>query len=184
MKKIIIALLLICSTSALWAQLRVVHLSSYGDPIFEVALPQGGYLLMDQYGQISQLNVTGSSVNYYSNFHTYEAGKIKNVDDLGFKYYSDFHSYEAGKVRSIGSLSLEYYSTFNDYEAGKIKKIGNTKIEYYSNFNDYEAGKIKSIGACRYSYSSEQRDYGLMDSGMLRLAINGVVFKFLRFPRQ
>ncbi|MFI3285436.1 MAG: hypothetical protein R3Y08_02170 [Rikenellaceae bacterium] len=184
MKKFIISLILILSTFSLSAQLRAVHINFYGDLLLEVGLPRGGYLLLDQYGKVKQINAAGLNVTKHSNFHHYEAGKIKSINDLRFAYYSDFHDYESGKVKSIGDIKFKYHSAFHDYEAGKVEQIGNTKIEYYSDFHDCEAGKVKSIGGYKYSYDSDPKNGCYLSSGMLSVTVNGLKFNMLHTHRR
>ena len=54
---------------------------------------------------------------------------------MGFQYYSDFWSYEAGKVKSIGRTQFSYYSDFNDWECGKLKSIGGNRYSYVPSYN-------------------------------------------------
>lgn len=134
-------------------------------------------------GKIESLGQTRFS--YYSDFHDYEAGKVKQIGNIHFAYYSDFHDYEAGKVKQIGNARLTYYSDFHDYEAGKISRIGDVAITYYSDFNDYEAGKIKAIGPYTYSYFSDfDRNVGRLKSGKLQFEIDNLhfIYKAMR-PR-
>ncbi len=180
MRKLLLSLLLVLSSLTLSAQLRTVHMNYFGDLLLEVALPKGGYILLDQFGRVSEMSSDGLRVERYSKFHHYEAGKIKSIEGLKFTYYSDFNDYESGRIKSIGDVKFKYHSAYHSYKTGKIQKIGSVAVDYYSDYHDYESGKVKSIGKCKYSYSSNKRDYGALDSGMQNFSAGGFKFNMLR----
>ncbi|MFI3280456.1 MAG: hypothetical protein R3Y44_00635 [Rikenellaceae bacterium] len=178
MKKVIITLLLSMCSSMIFAQVKVINISPRGQIYIEVALPNNGFVIMDQYGSVKRMYAPELRVDRYSDFRSYEAGKIEQIGDLKFKYHSDFWDYESGKLASIGDIKFEYYSNFRDSESGKIKSIGGVPIAYYSDFRDYESGKLKSIGSHKYSYySSMNSSYsGTMQSGVLDFTQNEIRF--------
>lgn len=148
------------------AQLRCVHLNVKGTgTMFEVSVEGLGEVIVNRYGDIveiitsERLNRWGAEHKYYSDFNSYEAGKIKSIGDVKFTYYSNFNSYESGKIKTIGDIKFTYYSAFNDYEVAKIKSIGTSAVKYYSNFNDYESGKVKSVEGITLKYHSKFNDY-------------------------
>lgn len=168
MSKIKIFLLLLVATfmiSPLAAQVKTVSTNlNGGEFTVTVKVGEAGFIIVNSKGRIIDMRLHGNR-DYYSDFHDYEAGKIKSIGGVRFTYYSDFYSYESGKIKSIGDINFSYYSDFFDYESGKLKKIGDTAFTYYSNFNDYEAGKIKSVGRTNFSYYSNFNSY---ESGKLK----------------
>ncbi|MFI3262244.1 MAG: hypothetical protein R3Y26_04985 [Rikenellaceae bacterium] len=172
------------------AQLNSVQLSMNGSRARFVVTVEGlGEVVVDTYGNVVRVvdrdnadydtSYNDVRYEYYSNFNSYEAGKIKSIGNVVFTYYSNFNDYEAAKIKTIAGKSVKYYSTFNDYEAGKIKSVAGVNIDYYSNFNDYEAGKIKSIGNHKYEYFSgfgSNHNVGQPKSGYAKVKVNGVNF--------
>ncbi len=175
-KIIFIALFSAMSHSTL-AQVKVVDIDTNGEMLISVELPGRNFIVVDQRGEVYDVEAIGLYVDHYSNFHQYNAGKIKKVGDVEFEYYSDFYDYNTGKIKRIGSVDFSYHSNFHDYKAGKIEQIGSVKIDYHSNFHDYEVGKIKSIGRNRYSYS---KSFGLK-SGVMSFVEKGIRFNIVKF---
>ncbi len=196
----------VVSLNSAVAQLTSVQLNTNGTkPLLGVTIGGVGEVVVDTHGNIKNIvlndkfNNSAIDNEYYSDYNSYEAGKIKSIGDVKFTYYSDFNSYEAGKIKSIGNItftyyskfnsyeaakiksvggkSIKYHSAFNDYESGKIKSVSGVALNYYSKFNDYEAGKIKSIGSHKYEYLSNfSDDSGRLKSGSRSVTIDGVKF--------
>lgn len=163
MKNFLLLLVATFLAMPLVAQVKTVNTNLFGDFTVTVRVDDG-YVILNSKGRIIDMRIHGNR-DYYSDFYSYEAGKIKSVGGVRFTYYSDFYSYESGKIKSIGDINFSYYSDFNDYESGKLKKIGDIAFSYYSNFNDYEAGKIKNIGRTGFTYYSNFNSY---ESGKLK----------------
>ena len=175
--KILIFLFFSITISSSYAQVCGVFTDVYGNSLIQVHLGDGDYALIDEYGDIKRLD-TGKEVEFYSDFHDYESGKLKKVGDIDFKYYSDFHDYNSGKIKAIRRTKFEYYSDFQDYEAGKLKSVGDVEFTYYSGFRDYEKGKIKSIGESKYEYYSEDsQKRGMLKKGKLKYITDNIEFR-------
>ncbi|MFI3304465.1 MAG: hypothetical protein SNF68_08540 [Rikenellaceae bacterium] len=169
------------------AQVNSVQLNLDGTKAYFGVLIEGlGEVIIDTYGNIERVIIGDDDddrdvkYEYYSNFNSYEAGKIKSIGAVSFTYYSNFNKYEAGKVKTVAGTNFIYYSDFNDYEAGKIKSVAGVRVNYYSNFNDYEAGKIKSIGDHKYEYFSGfggSNNAGQPKSGYAKIKVNGIAFR-------
>ncbi len=180
---------LLCCTllsQSVMAQLNSVQLNMNGIKVrFGVSIDGLGEVIIDSYGNVvgivNSYDYSEGDVKYeyYSNFNSYEAGKIKSIGAVSFTYYSNFNKYEAGKIKTVAGVSVQYYSEFNDYEAAKLKSVAGVVIKYYSNFNDYEAGKIKSIGSYKYEYFSDfggSSNAGQPKSGYAKVKVDGVNF--------
>ncbi len=180
MKKLALSLLLLLVTGGAGAQVSTVYTDIYGKFEVMVDLEDGGYAVVNMYGDILEID-TQAFIDYYSDFWSYEAGKVKRIGNVSFSYYSDFWSYESGKKKSIGNVGFQYYSDFWSYEAGKVKSIGRTQFSYYSDFNDWECGKLKSIGGNRYSYvpSYNGRRGSIPVSGRLKVEDGGIAFRVM-----
>ncbi len=177
--KILVLLLFVIAVFDSYAQVCGVFTDVYGKCVIQVHLGDGDYALIDEYGGIRRLD-TEKDVKFYSDFHDYESGKIKEVGDIDFKYYSNFHDYNSGKIKSIRRIKFDYYSDFHDYESGKIKSIGDVKFTYYSGFNDYEKGKIKSIGDSKYEYySGSDKREGTLKKGKLKYITDNIEFRMM-----
>ncbi|MGL5681513.1 MAG: hypothetical protein ACRDDZ_00475 [Marinifilaceae bacterium] len=177
-RKWISSIILLLISHTVFAQLKEVRINSTGEMILTVEIKGAGRIVMDVYGNIIDfIDDETRHVEYYSDFHSYEAGKVKRLDNINFTYYSDFNDYEVGKLKTAGNIRFTYYSAFNDYEKGKIKTIGSTRFTYYSSFHDYEFGKIKSIGTTPIRYYSTFNNY---ESGKIK---NIGSYTYTYFPK-
>lgn len=179
MKRLITALCFVLISLSARAQVGRVDIDMFGNYELTVRVGTDQYVTVDQYGQISYINIDGSW-SFYDDFWAYQAGKVKRIGNVEFSYYDDFWDYKAGKIKKIGEVSFSYNDDFWDYKAGKLDKVGGMKINYHDDFWGYQAGKVKSLGNIKVDYYSGNGIGGNeMYKGLLK-SINGSQYGYSR----
>lgn len=111
---------------------------------------------IDGRGYLEYQLETGSNktleLDYYNNFHDWEAGKLKSVNNMGIEYYDAFNSLFTGRLKRLGNVEITYYDQFHAEKSGKIKSAGNVQLDYYDNFHAERAGKLKSVSNLNLEY--------------------------------
>ena len=127
MKKLALFLLLLLVTGGAGAQVSTVYTDIYGKFEVMVDLEDGGYAVVNMYGDILEID-TQAFIDYYSDFWSYEAGKVKSIGRTQFSYYSDFNDWECGKLKSIGGNRYSYVPSYNG-RRGSTPVSGRLKVE-------------------------------------------------------
>lgn len=119
-------------------------------------LQQAPYAYEDRFNNSGKLvSLDNLRIDYYDNFNSNYAGKLKAVGDINIAYNDQFDGLDnRGRVKSIGDVKFIYTDRFDGLDnRGKIKSIGSVNVTYYDRFDGAELnGKIKSIGKTVFKY--------------------------------
>ncbi len=109
------------------------------------------------------------------------SGKLIALDDIRLDYYDNFNSHYAGKLKSVGNIAIAYNDQFDGFDnRGRVKSIGDTKITYTDRFDGLDnRGKIKAIGGIKVTYYD--RFDGAELNGKIKSIGNTVIKYYDRF---
>ncbi len=147
MKKLLLILLLACTTRSFAQKIDFIVLGGYGATqtfYYSPGTSDKVLIALSKDGSIAEFGT-----EYPKEFYGYYPGKLQKY--MGrIEYYSQTEN-EAfrGKIRYIGLTQITYYGSY-DEEAlrGKVRTIGSTQFNYYASYDDAAIkGNIKTVGS-------------------------------------